>query len=54
MTIVKGVINLIDLERRIRKLERAMAERGEHILDDVRQRRLETIKSTQWQTYIMY
>ena len=51
MLLTIGVINLVKLNTRIRRQERKMRERGEQILDDVRQQRLKTVK---WDSYVLY
>lgn len=51
MSILKGVFNLVKLSSRIYTIERKMRERGENILDDVRQQKLETVK---WNSYVLY
>jgi hypothetical protein len=51
MSLLNGVINLVKISSKIYRLERRMRERGEHIMDDVRQQKLETIK---WSDFIVY
>lgn len=51
MLIISGVLNLVKLSSRIYAIERKMRERGENILDDVRQQKLETVK---WNSYVLY
>lgn len=51
MSFITGVITLVKLTSQIYRLERKMRERGETILDDVRQQKLETVK---WNSYVLY
>lgn len=51
MSFLKGVITLVKLSAKIYRQERKMRERGENILDDVRQQKLETVK---WNSYVLY
>lgn len=51
MLILKGVITLAKTTYAIRAMEKRMRERGESILDNVRIRKLETVK---WNDFIVY
>lgn len=51
MSILSGVITLVKTTHAIRTIEKRMRERNEAILDNVRIRKLETVK---WDNYIIY